>query len=376
VRQKVTNISYCDLFQQANASIHDNYVENKPWGAAIGAALLVNMVTLIGVVVFVPAALFGRRFIVSSTVKECILHIALPSFAGGALLATAVYILIPESYELLGAFAEANDGHNHRFLEDGTHAGEEEHAWKAGTAILGGYFLPFVMQALFPHSHVPGDLCDSSDDEGNAHGGHVKGEVVTSEHCEKDVESDEIDAKETTNSTEDIQTAEDDDATPPVTKIESIPDYSLAVSILAGDFFHNFCDGIFIGTAFLLCARGIALTVTITTVFHELSQELADFFLLTGECRFPVWKALALNFISGLSVVLGVIVIFAANVSNATIAILLAMSSGVYLYIALTECAPRIKTYLTNHYRRLVSFLCWVVGAVPIGLVLLNHRHC
>jgi zinc transporter ZupT len=328
--------------------------------------------TLVGVIVFIPVAVFGRRFSLSSSAKECILHITIPSFACGALLATAVYLLIPESFALLAAAGADHSGHDHRVLQDD----HEEHgdAWKAGTAILGGYFLPYLMQAFFPHPHVPGDIAvHTTDDRDDAN-------QLDSKKDSSDTDGDE-EVKVTVHENMDhIITAEEDpvkdDDTPAITKIASIPDYSLAVSILAGDFFHNFCDGIFIGTAFLLCSRDVAITVTATTVFHELSQELADFFLLTGECHFPIWKALLLNFISGLSVVLGVIVIFASDVNDTTIAILLAMSAGVYLFIALTECAPRVNSYVTSLRRRLLSFLFWVLGAVPIGLVLLNHNHC
>jgi zinc transporter ZupT len=53
--------------------------------------------------------------------------------------------------------------------------------------------------------------------------------------------------------------------------------------------------------------------------------------------------ALTLNFISGLSVMFGVIVILATDVSNETVGVLLSMSAGVYFYIAFTDCAPRIS---------------------------------
>jgi len=242
--------------------------------------------------------------------------------------------------------------------------------WKFGICVLAGYFLPFIFAGFFPHSHIP------EDGEGEAAEGAsaITGKVVAEKKLDEedndiDLESEGVEenSKES-NGTEvakDVQFADD-----------AAPNYRLAASILAGDFFHNFADGVFIGSAFLLCDRNLAIIVTATTVFHELSQELADYFLLTNQCGFSPMKALAFNFVSGFSVMLGLVVVFATDVSDTAIGVILAMSAGVYFYVALTECAPRINAYLTDTLRRATSFLFWVLGAVPIGLVLLNHTHC
>jgi len=70
---------------------------------------------------------------------------------------------------------------------------------------------------------------------------------------------------------------------------------------MLGDFFHNFADGLFIGNAFLLCNRSLAWTVTATTIFHELAQELADYCLLVNHVGLEPLIALALNFAGCLS---------------------------------------------------------------------------
>lgn len=305
----------------------------------------------------------------------------IPSFACGALLATTVFLLIPESLVLLsGGHSEHGDEHEgeHRLLEDEGDAHEEDESgptWKFGTCVLAGYFLPFILSGFFPHSHIPeGDkLCAEE-----VAPGATPGEVVAEEQAidaEDNVDADDADtdSKVLGGSFRSKATEVDKEEQ---FAYETRPDYQLASSILAGDFFHNFADGVFIGSAFLLCDRNMAIIVTATTVFHELSQELADYFLLTNQCHFSTLKALAFNFVSGFSVMLGVIVIFATDVSDATIGVILAMSAGVYFYVALTECAPRVNAHLTSTTRRACSFLFWVIGAVPIGLVLLNHVHC
>lgn len=255
----------------------------------------------------------------------------------------------------------ATDEHDHRQLENT----ESLAAWKFGVSVFGGYFIPFVFSGIFPHSHVPKDddiHLHPTDEATSAREPSYNADAPDS--VDKDTE--EI-GKVGVGPKEDKLSSK---------QVSINPDYRLACSVLVGDFFHNFADGIFIGTAFLLCSRSIAITVSATSVFHELSQELADYFLLTNQCGLSPLKALALNFISGLSVMLGVVVIMAMEVSEESVGVLLSMSAGVYFYIALTECAPRINHYIVDTYCRVLSFVFWSVGAVPIGLVLLNHEHC
>ena len=290
--------------------------------------------------------------------KEYIFHIIIPSFACGALLAASVFLLIPEAIHLLSG---SSDEHDPRQLENT----ENQVAWKFGVSVMGGYFIPFVFSGIFPHSHVP------NDDDIHLH----PAEEATSA-LEPSCHADAADSVD-----KDVEEIGEVGVGPKADKLASKqisinPDYRLASSVLVGDFFHNFADGIFIGTAFLLCSRSIAVTVTATSVFHELSQELADYFLLTNQCGLSPWKALALNFTSGLSIMLGVVVIMAMDVSEESVGVLLCMSAGVYFYIALTECAPRINHYIVDTHCRLLSFVFWSLGAVPIGLVLLNHEHC
>lgn len=46
------------------------------------------------------------------------------------------------------------------------------------------------------------------------------------------------------------------------------------------------------------------------------------------------------------------------------------------MYIAASEIAPRLEKAIKHLKDRAVSILCFALGAVPIGLVLLTHGHC
>ena len=134
--------------------------------------------------------------------------------------------------------------------------------------------------------------------------------------------------------------------------------------VIVGDFMHNFCDGIFIGSAFALCGDTMGWSVTAATVYHEIAQEISDFVVLTDPK------------LSGLSVLLGVIVILSAELSNLDTGMILAYGGGIYLQIAASECMPKIYNAATSVQLRLIGFFAFFVGALAIGLVLLDHKHC
>lgn len=83
-----------------------------------------------------------------------------------------------------------------------------------------------------------------------------------------------------------------------------------------------------------------------------------------------------LNFASGLSVMIGGIIVLATNISDFAIGILLSMSSGVYIHIAAKECMPVVDRMAKTNQDRLVAFVAFALGAIPIGLVLMDHQHC
>jgi len=161
---------------------------------------------------------------------------------------------------------------------------------------------------------------------------------------------------------------------PLVTK--TVVDRSLCSSILLGDGFHNFADGVFIAAAFKSCSTGTAISIVLVTLFHEIAQELADFIVLTRYAGLSICKAMVLNFLSGLSVCLGGVVFLAANPSNQATGIILAMGGGLYFNIAACETVPRLEKVVNSRWDRAWTLLSIIIGTIPIGLILLNHQHC
>lgn len=88
------------------------------------------------------------------------LYTLIPSFAAGALLATTVFLLLPESILLIGNATGAAEHDHRRHLEEDN--AESQLAWKFGASFLGGFLIPVIMGSIFPHSHedeVPQATC-------------------------------------------------------------------------------------------------------------------------------------------------------------------------------------------------------------------------
>lgn len=151
----------------------------------------------------------------------------------------------------------------------------------------------------------------------------------------------------------------------------------LCASILLGDGFHNFSDGMFIAASFKAsCNASTSISIVMVTLLHEVAQETADFILLTRHVGLSTPKALLLNFLSGLSVVFGGIIFLAGNPSDEVTGVILGMAGGVYINIAACETLPRIESIIRTQVDRICALLIFIIGTIPIGLVLLNHHHC
>jgi zinc transporter ZupT len=401
-------------------------VVDKPWGSIIGAALVVQSVTLIGLVVVAGMALYRQRTGGTGKLRHHrVLLSLIPSFAAGALIATVVFLIVPESIALLGSsesvvHEEEEHDEDHaaerwrlltgvarRFLqmnetittteeevgehhddEEEDHTGEElaedAHAdeapvWKFGVFFFVGFMIPLLIGAFFPTTARLEDMVSQQEEQAPLTETKALANAKMIDEVQVD-DDDEPIQPASVNKKKDLSNSIDGGSTVPnddeVIHIKDLPliNPQLASSILIGDFLHNFADGIFIGTAFLLCDSSLAWTLAATTVYHELAQEISDFMLLTEFCNFSIVSALAANFLAGFSVVIGAVIVATVDFSNVVVGCILAVSAGVYMYIAVAECIPKMFGKTRN--QRLSCLLFFALGAIPIGLVLLNHTHC
>jgi len=270
------------------------------------------MITLVGVVFLVP----GLKKALQTHPTE--FQSLMSAFAAGAILSCAFYLLLFEATHMIGVGWKE----------------EVEVLWRWGTMILAGFVFPAICDCLVCLM-LGGDSRKMADDQ----------------------QSDDQRKVET--------------ATDPVTR------WRLVSSICIGDFFHNLCDGFFLAAAFTGCGFDFGWRVAIGTIAHEFAQELADYVILTGpDAGLTPAVALALNFLSGLGVLLGALIVLSVDVGDAGVGLILAWGGGVYIHVAATDCMPKVYEKSLKMSTRAACLLAFLVGAIGIGLVLLDHEHC
>lgn len=395
-------------FLNSKRYIEEDHGKSKPWGKVIGFSLLINLATLTGVLLLIPAisrqagawlrSICWNKAVPDPTPKLDengivileqdqteiderqtahrkedrwhLLDIFIPSFASGALLSTSIFLVIPDALSLIQTHISADEEatySNVTALDEEHHTAEFKPAavWRFGASLLGGFLLPLFLDALFSNKqdHYEGDRDQNES--------LVSDEEKASSTC-----NDLTEAYEGTveNHSHDTckHTCDHRRSTPKAKKVN----LSLVMSILLGDALHNFCDGVFVGIALSTCESATAYTIIAITLYHEIAQELADYFLLTRHAGLRPCVALPLNFCSGLSIMLGGIVVLSLPVSDMIIGVILSIASGVYIYIAACECLPRVNAVVKSSKDRFTTMFMFIMGAVPIGLALLNHAHC
>lgn len=112
--------------------------------------------------------------------------------------------------------------------------------------------------------------------------------------------------------------------------------------ILFSDGLHNFLDGFVIAGAFVFSSVA-GLTTILAIALHEIPQELGDFGVLVYG-GFKKYRALLVNFLSGLVAVLGALIgYFVSNKIGDNIVYFLPFAAGNFIYIACSDLIPEIK---------------------------------
>ncbi len=133
---------------------------------------------------------------------------------------------------------------------------------------------------------------------------------------------------------------------------------------ILGDGIHNFIDGMIIAASFTV-GFPVGLAATIAVIFHELPQEMGDYGILIY-AGFERMRALILNFLAALSVVLGgVLAIFYLEIVEALSGLLVAFSAGAFIYLAASELVPELQEE-DNFWRSLVQFMVFLIGMASI----------
>ncbi|CAE8606290.1 unnamed protein product [Polarella glacialis] len=275
-------------------------LQEKRWAEVIGASFLTIIPSIFGIAVL--AASFSKQL--SSWGKKALQFAN--SSACGVVFAAAIFLLMPESMELVSAGKESES------LAAGV--------W--GAAVIGGWFLGVMIDhscsiVTWMWSQKSGADVATDEQEG---GGKEAAEDRDPEIADSPSSSQE----------------------PKITLIEGRAQMSIAGPVIFGDMFHNLADGFVLGAAFKSCDPSFAMKITLVTMAHEVPQELADFMILVHHAGMN-WKLAALvNFLSGCSTLVGAVIAHGMDVSEEVEGITLAAGAGIYLYVAATELGPSV----------------------------------
>lgn len=136
---------------------------------------------------------------------------------------------------------------------------------------------------------------------------------------------------------------------------------------LIGDLAHNFIDGLLIGASFLVSIP-LGLTTTLAIIIHEIPHEIGNFgiFINKGVAK---KKAIWLNFLTGITSVLGVIfsLWIGSFVSNFAY-YLLPVTAGGFIYIAGSDLVPEL--HLKIQAKESIAQFFFIIFGISIMFLL------
>jgi zinc and cadmium transporter len=122
-----------------------------------------------------------------------------------------------------------------------------------------------------------------------------------------------------------------------------VKEKALISMIAVGDTMHNFVDGVAIAATFLI-SPPLGMVTTLAVAAHEIPQEMGDFGLMLGK-GISRGKVMLINFTSSMAAMAGALITY-LNQDALTnhLPIILALTSGFFIYIAASNLIPEIHS--------------------------------
>jgi zinc and cadmium transporter len=116
---------------------------------------------------------------------------------------------------------------------------------------------------------------------------------------------------------------------------------SVVPLIIIGDALHNFIDGVAMAATFLVSIP-LGIVTSLAVAAHEIPQEIGDFGLMLDK-GVKRNKVLAINFYSAMLAIAGAVLTYLArDFIQGLLPIVLALTSGFFIYIAAANLIPEI----------------------------------
>jgi zinc and cadmium transporter len=145
--------------------------------------------------------------------------------------------------------------------------------------------------------------------------------------------------------------------------------------IILGDSVHNFIDGMAIAITFMV-EPALGVVTTLAVLAHELPQEIGDFAVLLHE-GLSRKKVFLYNLLSALLAVVGAgLALVIGEQVESLFPYALALTSGLFVYIALTNLLPAIHHEEKKGYAFMETvFLLLGVGVIYLATTFVQHGH-
>ncbi|MBZ3872944.1 Zinc transporter ZIP4 [Sciurus carolinensis] len=273
------------------------------------------------------------------------------SMAVGALTGDALLHLMPK---VLGLHSHNGEVHTH--MEEGL---GPQPTWRL-LAVLAGLYIFFLFESLF-NLLLPRDQ-DPEKDGHCSHGGHSHG--VSLQLAPSELRQPKQPHE---GSRADLVAEESPELLNPEPRRLRPELRLLPYLITLGDAVHNFADGLAVGAAFASSWK-TGLATSLAVFCHEVPHELGDFAALL-HAGLSVRRALLLNLASALTAFAGLYVALAVGVGEESESWILAVATGLFLYVALCDMLPAMLNL--RDQRPWLLFLLHNVGLLGGWTVLL-----
>lgn len=138
--------------------------------------------------------------------------------------------------------------------------------------------------------------------------------------------------------------------------------------VIFGDTIHNFIDGVAIAAAYLV-SPNLALTVAFSTFLHETPHEIGDFGVLVSR-GWSRKKTFIANLLSSMATIPGALIVFYffPNSNEGSVAWLLAVAAGTFLYLGASDFLPEIGEH-DSKKDTFIKMLLVIIGVFSIYFV-------
>jgi zinc and cadmium transporter len=144
--------------------------------------------------------------------------------------------------------------------------------------------------------------------------------------------------------------------------------------LIFGDALHNFIDGVSIASTFLV-SFPVGIVTTIAVFIHEIPHELGDFGILL-HVGYTRKKVLIINMFTGIAAIAGALIGYMlGSAIHGLLPILLALTTGNFLYLSLSDLLPEIHVDVKGKeaFYHVSSFFLGILFIIILGQAFKEH---